>query len=193
LNGTDDIVAALSPVVRALQSLGIRHYVGGSVASSFHGATRSTMDVDVVAEMNEKAVAPLLQQLGNDFYASEPAIRDAICRKTCFNLIHFPTSFKVDIFISRDRPFDQDCMSRAIVGEIGFAAKLKIAVASPEDTIVSKLEWYKLGNETSDRQWRDVVTVLKLLGEQADLDYLRKAAQSVDVDELLARLLATNQ
>jgi len=151
------------------------------------------MDVDVVAEMNDEAVAPFLRQLGSDYYASEPTIRDAIRRKTCFNLVHYPTSFKVDVFISRDRSFDRDCMARAIVGEIGSTAKLQIPVASPEDTIISKLEWYKIGDETSDQQWRDVATVLKLLGDQADLDYLRRAAESVGVDELLARLRAMNQ
>lgn len=190
MNDTDDIVAAFSPVVQAFRSLGIRHYIGGSVASSFHGAARSTMDVDVVAELDDESATPFLQQLGRDYYASEPAIRDAISRKACFNLVHYPTSFKVDIFISQDRPFDRDCMSRAIPGEIGAKASLEILVASPEDTIVSKLEWYKIGNETSQRQWRDVATVLKLLGEQVDLDYLRKAAESVGVGKLLTRLLA---
>lgn len=193
MNETDDIVAALSPVVHAFQSLTIRHYIGGSVASSFHGAARSTMDVDVVAEINDEAVRPFLQQLGDDYYASEPAIRDAIRHKGCFNLVHYPTSFKVDVFISRNRPFDQDCMSRAIAGEIGSAGKLKIRLASPEDTIISKLEWYKMGDETSDRQWADVATVLKLMGDKSDLAYMRRAAESVGVKELLDRLLAMKQ
>lgn len=56
MNETDDLVDALAPVVSALQKLEIRHYVAGSVASSFHGAARSTMDVDLVAEMTEDAV-----------------------------------------------------------------------------------------------------------------------------------------
>ena len=190
MNDTDDIVAALAPVLQAFQSLEIRHYVGGSVASSFHGAARSTMDVDVVAAIDDEAVTPFLSRLGSDYYVSEPAVRDAIRRKSCFNLVHFPTSFKVDIFVSGDRPFDQDCMTRAIVGEIGSATKLKIPLASPEDTIISKLEWYKKGNETSSRQWRDVTSVLKLLGKQADVAYLQRAAESVGVGKLLARLLA---
>ena len=81
------------------------------------------------------------------------------------------------------------CLARSSARSVA-KASLEILVASPEDTIVSKLEWYKIGNETSQRQWRDVATVLKLLGEQVDLDYLRKAAESVGVGKLLARLLA---
>ncbi len=86
LNDKDDIVAALSPVVQAFRSLGVRHYIGGSVASSFHGATRSTLDVDVIAELNADTITSILDLLGNQYYASEPAIQDAVRRKTCFNL-----------------------------------------------------------------------------------------------------------
>ncbi len=96
VSDADDLVLALRPVAQALQSLGVRFYVGGSVASSFHGAVRSTMDVDLVCELAEADVPMLLSRLGDDYYASEPAIRDAIRRKSCFNLIHLPTSFKVD-------------------------------------------------------------------------------------------------
>lgn len=191
LNDQDDIVAALSPVVQAFRSLNVRHYIGGSVASSFHGATRSTMDVDVVAELNDQAITPFLALLGDDYYASESAIRNAVQQKTCFNLIHYPTSFKIDVFVSRDRSFDQDAMSRAVLGQIGSQIDIEILLASPEDTIISKLEWYRLGNETSERQWQDVSKVLTLLGEQADFSYLRHAAESVGVADLLERLLRT--
>lgn len=111
MSHADDLVLALRPVAQALQSLGVRFYVGGSVASSFHGAVRSTMDVDLVCELGEADVPMLLRRLGNDYYASEPAIRDAIHRKSCFNLIHLPTSFKVDAFVSRQRPFDLQTIS----------------------------------------------------------------------------------
>lgn len=186
---TDDIVAALPPVLRALSSLGVRHYIAGSVASSFHGATRSTMDVDVVSELSDEAAGPFRELLGADYYSSDSAIRDAVRRKSCFNLIHYPTSFKVDVFVSRERPFDQDCMARAAMGRIGFDTEIQVPIASPEDTIVSKLEWYRSGNETSQRQWQDVSRVLALLGEQADVRYLRNAAESVGVTDLLERLL----
>ncbi len=189
----DDVVAAVVPVVTAFRVLGIRHYVGGSVASSFHGATRSTMDVDVVAELYDEAITPFLELLGDAYYSSEPAIRDAVRRKSCFNLIHFPTSFKVDVFVSRDRPFDRDAMTRAALGEIGTHATVKIPLASAEDTIISKLEWYRLGNEVSERQWQDVTTVYTLLGAQADLNYLRHAAESVGVVDLLERLARASE
>jgi hypothetical protein len=185
----DDLVAALSPVSAALTKLGIRHYVGGSVASSFHGASRSTMDVDLIADMADTHVSEFLRCFDNDFYLSEAAIRDAIRRKSCFNMIHLPTSFKVDVFVSRQRPFDVSAMNRAKIEQLGDSHVLEIRVATPEDAIISKLEWYRKTNETSDRQWDDVTRLLKLRGEVADKGYLRTSAESVGVQDLLERLL----
>ena len=185
----DDLVAALSPVSAAFNKLGVRHYVGGSVASSFHGATRSTMDVDVVAEMPDIAVSECLMYFNNDFYVNETAIREAIRRKSCFNLIHLPTAFKVDVFVSRNRPFDITAMNRARIAHFGDSHAVEIHVATAEDVIISKLEWYRKTSETSERQRDDVVRLLKLLGDTADLEYLKASAESVGVRDLLERLL----
>lgn len=184
----DDLVSALRPVKFALESLEIAYFIGGSVASSWHGATRSTMDVDLVAQLSQKHIDPFLAKLSYEFYASKPAMVDAVERKSCFNLIHLATSFKVDIFVSQDRPFDVDSMARAQAGEIGLESKLLVPFASPEDIIVSKLEWYRLGNEASQRQWDDVTRVLQLLGDQVDSDYLNRAAESLQVEDLWNRL-----
>lgn len=187
----DDLVAALSPVSAALTKLGIRHYVSGSVASSFHGASRSTMDVDLIADMTDSHVSEFLKCFGQDFYLSEAAVRDAVRRKSCFNLIHLPTSFKVDVFVSRQRPFDVTAMNRAKKEQLGDSHVLEIHVATAEDAIISKLEWYRKTNETSERQWDDVTRLLKLLGDAADREYLRASAESVGVGDLLDRLLST--
>ncbi len=186
---TDDLVLALGPIARLLQTLGVRFYIGGSVASSFHGAVRSTMDVDLVCELTEADVPELLKQLAVEYYVSEPAIRDAIRRKSCFNLIHLATSFKVDAFVSRQRPFDLQTISRAQTGVLGLDETLAVPIATAEDVIIIKLEWYRLGNETSERQWDDVRRLMDLLGEAADTKYLQQAAKSVGVEDLLLRLL----
>jgi hypothetical protein len=189
LSEIDDLVDALSPVVSAFRGLGIRHYISGSVASSFHGAARSTMDVDVVCEMSPAHVSRFVEQFGSDFYVSEPAIQEAIKRKSCFNLIHLPTSFKVDVFVSRRRPFDLNSMSRATIGCLGINNSIEVPIATAEDSIISKLEWYRKSNETSERQWDDVSRLIALLGNAADFDYLRSSAESVAVTDLLERLL----
>ncbi|MDP6720947.1 MAG: hypothetical protein QGF59_19935, partial [Pirellulaceae bacterium] len=117
-------------------------------------------------------------------------VLDAVRRKSCFNLIHLPTSFKIDIFISRQRPVDVEAMRRAQMQVLGDDPSLNVAIASVEDSIVSKLEWYRLADETSDRQWDDVTRLVQLHGDALDVDYLENASQSVGVADLLTRLLA---
>lgn len=190
LSETDDLIVALAPVVAALNALEIRHFVGGSVASSFHGATRTTMDVDVICELEESNVPQFVAALQNgEYYLSESAILQAVRRQSCFNLIHLATSFKVDVFVSRQRPFDTLAMRRASLHTLGEQVTVEVPIASAEDVIISKLEWYRLTSETSDRQWDDVSRLLQLLGDEADRDYLTKAAESVGVADLLERLL----
>ncbi len=184
----EDLIAALSPVAAALEKHSIPWFVGGSVATSFHGASRSTMDVDLVAELPAELVEELLNELGDEYYGSHQAAKEAVKRESCFNLIHLPTSFKVDLFISRRRPFDREAMSRATNGKIGDEDGLTVRIATAEDAIIAKLEWYRLGNEQSQRQWQDVTRVLSLLGEQADWEYLKSAAMSVGVADLLQKL-----
>ena len=185
----DDLIDALEPVVAIFRELGIQHFVGGSIASSFHGATRSTMDVDVVCDMTEAQVPAFLSSFSRDFYVSPTAVQHAVQSKSSFNLIHLPTSFKVDVFISRGRPFDNDSMRRATRETIGLTKTLEVPIATAEDSIISKLEWYRLTNETSERQWSDVTRLIRLMGEDADIAYLRQAADEVGVGDLLKRLL----
>lgn len=187
----DDLVAALSPVSAALTRLGIRHYVGGSGASSFHGASRSTMDVDRVADMTDSHVSDFLKSFNRDLYVSEAAVREAMRRTSCFNLIHLPTSFKVDVFVSRQRPFDITAMKRATKENLGDSHMLEIRIATPEDSIISKLESYRKTNQTSERQGDDLTRPLKLLGDAADIDYQRNSAESVGVQDLLERRLSS--
>jgi hypothetical protein len=189
LTELNDLTTALGPVVAAFRDLKIRHYVGGSVASSFHGAARSTMDVDIVCELTAEQIPQFVSGFDENFYFSESAIREAVRRKSCFNLIHLPTSFKVDVFVSRQRPFDLDSMRRATLEQLGSESPVEVPVATAEDSIISKLEWYRKTNETSERQWEDVSRLIALLGDTADVDYLRTSAESIGVSDLLTRLI----
>ena len=107
-----ELVQALSPVIRFFEDYHIRYFVGGSVASSHHGASRSTLDVDLTVVFDDGKISPLIERLSGDYYLSEPAMREAVRRKSCFNLIHLKTSFKVDVFVSRGREFDKISQAR---------------------------------------------------------------------------------
>ena len=190
MSQANELVTTLLPVVAAFNRLRIPFYVGGSIASSYHGAIRSTMDIDIVSELQLQHVDGFLSQFSQDFYVSETAVRQAIARRSCFNLINFGTSLKVDIFVSRGRMFDRACMLRAETARMeGENGTIDVPIATVEDIIISKLEWYRLTDETSERQWDDVNRLIRLVGRTLDRGYLEDSAKMVGVSDLLDRLL----
>lgn len=192
MDDNDELLAALEPVSKTLRNLQIPFHIGGSVASSFHGASRSTMDVDLIADLKAEIVVDFVRSVQQEYYVSEAAMLDAIKRKSCFNLIHLATSFKVDVFVPKSRPFDKSAMNRAGMGKISLSSDLAVPIASPEDTILSKLEWYRLGDEVSERQWDDVIRLVQVLGTKLDRDYLGAYADALGVGDLINRLFEQN-
>ena len=176
-------------VTHTLEQIGIPYAVGGSFASSLHGIMRSTLDVDIVADMRLEHIMPLVAALSKEFYADDEMMKGAIEHHSSFNLIHYETAFKVDIFIRKLRAFDQMQLERRRASIISTDPEQSIYVASPEDVILSKLEWYRMGGETSERQWRDILGVLKTRAGELELDYLRKWAKELKVSDLLERAL----
>jgi hypothetical protein len=176
-------------VTQTLARLGIPYAVGGSLASSLHGVMRSTLDVDIVADLQAEHIQPLVEALSKEFYADDEMMRDAIEHQSSFNLIHYETAFKVDIFIRKSRPFDQMQLDRRRLSVIANNPEECVYVTSPEDTILAKLEWYRMGGQVSDRQWRDIIGVLKTRAGELELEYLRKWAAELNVGDLLERAL----
>jgi hypothetical protein len=186
VDNVPDILAAITPIVEALEELGIPYHIGGSVASSLYGLPRLTIDADLVADIRMKHVRPLVEQLETDYYIDEDMIRDAIRRQSSFNVIHQDTILKVDIFIPKSRLFDQEEL-RKIRQEVLSEGTRPFNIASPEGTILNKLEWYRMGGEVSDRQWNDILGVLKVQGTNLDIAYLRHWAADLKVTDLLER------
>jgi hypothetical protein len=184
-----DLIAALAPVLQVLSDLGVRHFVGGSIASSAHGVARASVDGDVVAELDAGHVAAFVAALRDGYYVPEERIRDAVTHKASFNLIHLETMLKVDVFVSRDRPFDRRAFERSSPTSLGGAAGATLPVSSAEDTVLAKLEWYRKGGEVSERQWSDVMGVLRATATALDLPYMRQCAGELGVEDLLNRAL----
>lgn len=176
-------------VTGVLESLGVPYFIGGSLASTLYGMVRTTQDSDVVAEMRLEHLAPFVAALQDEFFVDDEMIVEAIRRHSSFNIIHRETMFKVDVFIPRPRPFLQAQLSRAQRQTFTFETEVSTKFASPEDTILSKLEWYRMGGEVSDRQWRDILGMLKTQAGELELDYLRKWAVELKVGDLLERAL----
>lgn len=176
-------------VTQTLEEIGIAYAVGGSLASSLHGVMRSTLDIDIVADMRSEHIQPLVTALSKEFYADDEMMFDAIQHRNSFNLIHYETAFKVDIFIRKLRAFDQQQLERRQISVISTDPDQSVYVVSPEDIILAKLDRYRMGGEISDRQWRDILGVLRTRAGELDLDYLQTWSNQLKVADLLERAL----
>jgi hypothetical protein len=184
-----DIIEVTLKVVKVFEKLGIAYHIGGSLASSAFGIARSTLDVDIVADIKPEQVTDLSENLRGEFFVDSEMILDAIQKQSSFNLIHLETLFKVDIFPLKNHPFDQEAFSRRHQKAISEDASNQLFFATPEDIILHKLTWYRSGGEVSDRQWNDVLGVLKVQGDQLDIVYLNQWAKELSVSELLKRAI----
>jgi len=180
-------------VIEAFERLDVPYLIGGSLASALYGTARSTLDADLVADIKSKQVESLVKVLDKEFYIDGAMILDAILYQRSFNIIHLKTMFKVDVFIPKQRRYDQIQLQRRQLRVISIDPERKAFVTSAEDIILAKLEWYRLGNEISDRQWRDILGVLKVQAGRLDLDYLRQWANELNVADLLQRALSESQ
>jgi hypothetical protein len=183
---------ALAKVLAALEKLEIPYFVGGSIASSVHGAVRATKGVDVIADIRAEQAGDFAAELGSGFYADPDMIRDAIRSGRAFNLIHYASTYKVDIFPAGPDPYVKEQLARRVFvrSDLFGGGKLEFPAASAEDSILSKLVWYRRGGGVSEQQWKDVLGVIRVQGGRLDESYLRKWADRLAVSDLLERALA---
>ena len=176
-------------VGEALRLMGVEWYVGGSVASSVHGIPRATQDADIVAALRPGHGKQLAELLGEAFYIDADAAESAIRSRRSFNVIHLQTMFKVDVFVLRKDAYGLRAMADRLVRVVSDEPPISLPVATPEDTVAHKLYWYRLADEKSEKQGRDLVGVLKTLRGQIDEVRLRLACSDLDVGDLVGRAL----
>jgi hypothetical protein len=184
-----EAISVLMTIVDVFERKQIPYLVGGSIASAIHGISRATMDADVVAELHLDQVDAFVEELKDGFYIDNEMIRSAIHHQSCFNIIHLETIFKVDIFIRKDRPFDVNQFQRREERVISTDPEFKIFITSAEDIILTKLEWFRLGGEVSDRQWQDILGVLKFQADKLDSEYLKHWSSELKIGDLLTKAL----
>ncbi|HMQ54345.1 MAG TPA: hypothetical protein PKD98_19875 [Anaerolineae bacterium] len=188
---SSDLIQATRPLIQLLEQRAIRYYIGGSVASSAHGLPRTTIDVDIVVELKHTHVETIVKALQDSFYIDADMIHAAIDNETSFNIVHLETFIKLDIFILKSNAYDQMIIQRAIEGTLApdDTDELIVRFSSPEDIVLHKLHWFRLGGQQSERQWGDVIGVLKVQLDKLDRDYMHQWARQLGVDDLLNRAL----
>lgn len=187
-----EIRIATEPLIRFFEAKQIEYHIGGSVASSAHGIPRTTLDVDLVANIGTHHVEQMVQSLQSTYYIDASMIENAIKTESSFNLIHLETIIKIDIFTLKNDAFDQQAMRRAVEGtlNLGEAEPFHVRFSSPEDIILHKLSWFRLGGEQSERQWKDILGVLNIQRDSLDYDYMHSWAKRKDVDDLLMQAIS---
>ena len=167
----------------ALDAIGVPYFVTGSFASSAHGIPRSTNDIDIVIAPSPEQLQRLLQQFpAAEFATDEEDAFDALKRKSLFNVIDYATMWKVDFIIKQPTPFDASRFARRQVVEI---AGVPLQTASPEDIIITKVWWAKLGE--SERQLNDAVGILHVQGDNLDVEYVERWVAVLDLDQQWAK------
>jgi hypothetical protein len=178
------VIARLAQIFNDLQ---IQYVVGGSMASSVYGIPRATQDVDLMANVKLEHIERLTAVLEPEFYVASELIVDAIRLQTSFNVIHLPTMFKADVFVAADNEWSREEMSRARTEVVLPEEALAIRFSSPEDTILHKLLCYRIGGHESDKQWNDILGILRIQANSLDFVYLARWAGSLKIDDLLGR------
>ncbi len=186
----------LSVAVRAASictTLGIDYLIGGGVASTVHGEFRTTRDIDPVVRLKRIDAGRFAAALSADFTLNPPDILDALARvpivatdrtqRATFAAFDRASGYQLDVFCASDSPFDRSQFERAIPIAVP-TLNAELMVASAEDTVLTKLEWYTI--TPSDQQWGDVQTVLRVQGGALDLIYLDTWAARLGIADLWA-------
>ncbi len=170
-------------VAKVLSDLKIKYFVTGGFAVSVWGRPRATFDIDIVIKLIEPQVLSLakaLRKISEAGYADENMIKEAVRHKEEFNFIDPNTGLKIDFWVAKE----------GISASLEFKnRKLKkingqnIYFTSPEDLILSKLQWYQ--QSQSNRHLEDIESVLKISGKKLDMSYLKRWAKKLGVFELL--------
>lgn len=171
----------LSRIVGCLDHAGMPFMVGGSFASAYHGVPRTTNDIDIVIAPTQETLTAFLRSLPEqDYYVDHAAALDALRRRTQFNIIDMETGWKVDLIVRKGRPFSQEEFRRRIQAHL---FDVPVYMATAEDTILSKLEWSRLGGG-SERQVQDAQGIVTVKAGQLDRAYLDRWAAELGIEDL---------
>jgi hypothetical protein len=184
----EDVIDVALQVAEALESVGATYFVGGSLASSLHGEPRATNDIDFVIDIALGKVGALAAALGDDFEVDVDTLGDAVMHGRSANVFYLPLAMKIDFFGHAHGPYDDAEFLRRRA--IPVRDDRTLVVKSAEDTILRKLLWFREGGEVSDRQWRDILGVLRAQQGNLDEAYLREWAKRLGVAGLLDRARA---
>ena len=172
-----------------MDELKIEYAIGGSIASSIYGTPRFTQDADITVQLSSSVAEQLYEKIKDRFYISKEAMYQAIRSQSSFNVIHFETAFKLDIFPA-DSDFKKLILSRSKKNKIEESVNKSFSLVSPEDIILLKLDWYKQSDCVSDRQWSDIIGVLSVQKKSLDYKHLKTWSANLGLNDFLQKAIS---
>lgn len=172
----------------ALEVIGVDYVVVGSLASGAFGEPRATMDVDILARLTLPMLPRLAKLLGDGFYFDVETAQDALRLGRSFNVMSNEDVLKFDFFPAGVDAFGTAQLARKRFVDLPFLSEVVVPVASPEDVVLAKLRWYDQGGRSSERQWNDILGVLKVQGGDLDWAHIEEWAPQLGVSDLLTKL-----
>ena len=182
---TPDVLDVALAVARALETIGVDYFIGGSVASSLQASARSTNDVDFIVQMLPQHAQALADALGPEYSVDVDALADAVRSNWSWNIFHLESGIKIDLMMRQSTPYDLTAFARRRRFKIDIDCEPFLK--SVEDSILKKLQWYRDGGEQSSTQWRDVVELLRVNRGELEESYLDVWATDLRVGDLLTR------
>lgn len=177
------------PLRSALERAGVRYAIGGSWASTAFGEPRFTNDVDILADLTPENLHDFLHNLPKTFYADAEEALNALRAGRPFNVLHMPTAFKFDLFPANAFPLGAEELDRAILLSGTGLSEAPAPFVTPEDILLAKLHWFRLGGEVSDVQWRDMKGIVRACAGVLERRYLEEGAAKLNISDLLDRIL----
>lgn len=178
------LFSTLAAIVAMLEGARIPHMVTGSLASTYYAEPRTTQDIDLVIDPTPERLARFVDAIDRSrYYVGDAAV--AMRDRSQFNVIDVTTGWKVDLIVKRDRAFSETEFERRQSTDLG---DVRVHLATAEDVILAKLEWAVSGE--SERQRRDVVAIVRAVGDELDVEYLRAWAPRLEVADGLESVLS---
>lgn len=173
----EQLLSRLAPVLERAQ---VPYMLTGSVASSAHGTPRSTLDLDIVIAPTHAQLLALVREFpGDHYYVDAEQASNALANRSQFNVIDFATGWKIDFIIAQDSEYGSTALARRV--QIDVAGSF-VYVASPEDVLIAKLQWAKLGE--SERQMQDAAGIIRAQGNQLDRSYVERWVRELHLEQL---------
>ncbi|MDI6449213.1 hypothetical protein [Anaerobaca lacustris] len=186
-------IQVLERLAEVLDALGIPYAIGGSIASSVYGTVRFTRDADIAILPFAAVADKFYARLKDEFYVSEEAMQQALGCCGSFNIVHYETAFKIDLFLLGPSEFEQQLLVRSRMVRLGETPESDLCFVSPEDVILLKLRRLSESDGFEESQWGDILGVLAIQGQALNFARLTEDARILGVEELFERAIAEAQ